>query len=148
MEGVKPIGYWLKHLDNLLERQFDAVLADVGLSRREWQVLNTLSRNPEAGVARGEVADALTPFWTDDRSDLDEVVAGLAARGWVRSDADDVIALTGEGRAVHADVAIRVRAVRSAVTEGLTPEQYEETVRVLSIMAGNVEAALASNGSG
>lgn len=148
MAATKPIGYWLKHLDNLLERQFDVVLADVGLSRRDWQVLNTLSRSPEAEAARGEVADALAPFWTDGEPDLDEVVARLAARGWVRSGTGDVIALTGEGRAAHADVAARIRAVRAAVTEGLTREQYEETVRVLSVMASNVEAALASHATG
>jgi hypothetical protein len=32
--------------------------------------------------------------------------------------------------------------------DGLTPGQYTETVRILSVMAGNVEAAIASPGTG
>ncbi|GAB4002994.1 hypothetical protein GCM10029992_42960 [Glycomyces albus] len=42
MDTPKPIGYWLKHLHNLMERQFEAALADLDMGRRHWQVLNVL----------------------------------------------------------------------------------------------------------
>ena len=31
--GGRPIGYWLKHLDRLIEATFDRTLADVGLGQ-------------------------------------------------------------------------------------------------------------------
>lgn len=81
--GEAPIGFWLKHLDGLLERQPAAELADHGLLRRHWQVLNTLSRSP---ARRGQLAEALAPFWNDSEGpSLDEVLAALADRGWTAS---------------------------------------------------------------
>ena len=46
-EESRPIGYWLKHLDGLLEQTFDHVLARNGVRRRHWQVLDTLRGGPE-----------------------------------------------------------------------------------------------------
>ncbi len=59
MDATKPIGYWLKHLDNLLERQFDATLADLDIGRRHWQLLNTLSRGP---ASREELTPRARPL--------------------------------------------------------------------------------------
>lgn len=136
----KPIGYWLKHLHDLLERQLDATLADFGVGRRHWQVLNTLSRGE---TARGDLYRHLSPFWTDGGPDLGRVLDDLSARGWTRpGETDDALALDPSGRAAHARIADRVQSTRETVLRGLTPEQYTETVRVLSVMAANVEAAL------
>ncbi len=33
----RPIGYWLKHLDGLIERAFEGALGTAGLTRRHWQ---------------------------------------------------------------------------------------------------------------
>ncbi|MGI5508729.1 MarR family winged helix-turn-helix transcriptional regulator [Streptomyces sp. CA-106131] len=144
MEAPKPIGYWLKHLHNLLEKQFDATLADVGLGRRHWQILNTLARGH---AMRDELMEALAPFWTQDEPDLDKVLEDVTARGWTRPGLPveaNLLALTDEGRAAHADIAARVETTRAAVLKGLTVEQYTETVRILSVMAGNIEADLAA----
>jgi hypothetical protein len=42
----RPIGYWLKHLDSMIEGTFERTLASEGLTRRHWQVLNTLHTQP------------------------------------------------------------------------------------------------------
>ncbi|MFI8849810.1 MarR family winged helix-turn-helix transcriptional regulator [Streptomyces sp. NPDC053499] len=143
MDAPKPIGYWLMHLHDLLERQFDVVLGDLGLARRHWQVLHTLSRG---AVPREELAEVLAPFWRDGEPDLAQVLDGhdgLAARGWTRADGHTV-ELTASGRAVHAQAADRIARSRAVVLGELTPEQYEQTVRNLSVMAANVEADLAA----
>jgi hypothetical protein len=36
----KPIGWWLKEVDRLLEASFERILAADGLTRRQWQALN------------------------------------------------------------------------------------------------------------
>ena len=56
----------------------------------------------------------------------------------------DTLTLTEQGREAHRTAAERVGETRQLLLHGLTPEQYAETVRVLSVMAGNVEAALGS----
>jgi DNA-binding MarR family transcriptional regulator len=124
----RPIGYWLKHLDNLLESHFEATLADLGVTRRQWQVLNMLA---DGGRDRAALTGALAPFWTDKGPSLDDVLDRLAAREWVLTGADDALALTEAGRAAHAEMQARVGTARATLLTGLTREQYAETVRVL-----------------
>ncbi|MFS8479001.1 MAG: hypothetical protein FWJ93_08620 [Micromonosporaceae bacterium] len=143
MSPAKPIGDWLKHLHNLLEAQLASALAEFDLTRRHWQVLDTVSRRP---LTRHELREALTPFWTDGAPNLAEVLDDLAARGWTH-DPGETMTLTAEGRAAHAAAAERIGQVRAAVVDGLTPEQYAGTIHVLSHMARNVEADLARRSS-
>jgi hypothetical protein len=145
----KPIGYWLKHLHNLIEAQFDATLTDLGVGRRHWQILNLLSSAPQT---RAQIGQALKPFWQDPASQLDAILddaEGLVTRGWAAYDAaGDALTLTEQGRTAHGRIAGRVRETRGRLLLGLTAEQYAETVRLLSIMAGNIETALAERAAG
>ena len=121
---MKPIGYWLKHLDGLIEAGFDRALGDV--SRRHWQVLNVLASGPQTLAG---LKEALAPF--SPGSALDE----LAALGWVSGEP----ALTPVGREAHARIAQRVEVVRDRLVDGLGPEDYPTVIRVLSRMAENLE---------
>jgi hypothetical protein len=96
--NYRPIGYWLKQLDRLIEDTFSRTLSEQGLTRRHWQVLNTLARDP-AGPA--ELTRALDPFLRDDPAGQAEVVAGLIRRDWVTRDHDGRLRLTGPGRTAH-----------------------------------------------
>jgi hypothetical protein len=159
----KPIGYWLKHLHNLIEAQFDATLSDLHLGRRHWQVLNLLAGATYSGT---QIEQALAPFWQNTALELDAVLDGqdgLITRGWVdaaagnaavgnagaeiaapgNAAAGSALSLTEKGRTAYATVSARVAETRGRLLQGLTLEQYVETVRVLSIMAENVESALA-----
>ena len=143
METPKPIGYWLKHLHNLLERQFEEALADVdqGLGRRHWQVLNVLYAD-SCGPA--ELERALAPFWAEGGPDLEEVLhgeGGLSPRGWIRR-SSVLVSLTDEGYEAFHKIASRIERTRETVLTGLSAEDYAETIRVLSVMAANVERAL------
>lgn len=115
----RPIGYWLKHLDTLLENAMSQALGD--LSRREWQVLNATAEGRAA-------ATALAPF-----DGVAEAVRALEDRGWLADGR-----LTGEGRAAHAAVSEQVARFRRRSTEGVSDEEYRATVGVLSRMAANV----------
>jgi hypothetical protein len=143
-----PIGYWLKHLHNLIEAHFEAALAESGTTRRDWQLLNLLSQGPRT---RAEAEKALAPFWRGDPAGLGGVIdgsGGLIARGWVNGDrATGALVLTGKGRAAHAGLAARVGELRELILRDLTLDQYNETVRILSVMAASIEAALAGRSS-
>lgn len=141
MEREEPIGYWLKHLHNLLESQLEATLAHHSLTRRHWQVLNSLARR-----ARGEeeLRAALAPFWEEGAPALGPLLDELTGRGWIgpaRGAAP--VALTEQGAAVHAELARQVQRTRAQVLTGVSPDQYSDTVRTLATMARNAEHALA-----
>src|SRR4051812_1264966 len=125
MSERKPIGYWLKELDRRIEETLDRALGDEGVTRRDWQVLNALGPAP---AARGEVIEQLRPFWGVDRDEPDAVLQALVARGWALRDASDRFALSPEGDAARSTLLERVKQLRVAIAEGVTPEQYATTI--------------------
>lgn len=56
----KPIGYWLKEVDRLIEDGLDRALVERDMTRRQWQVMNVLR-----GAAHDDngLVTALRPFW-------------------------------------------------------------------------------------
>ncbi|MEU9685837.1 MarR family transcriptional regulator [Amycolatopsis japonica] len=118
---MKPIGFWFAHLHQALETSLDRVLAAESLTRRHWQVLNTLDSG-------GSPAEALKPF-----GDLRETIADLRIRGWIDEDG-----LTEAGRAAHLRLKAEVGEFRSRVTEGISDDEYRATVGVLERMAANL----------
>jgi len=134
-----PIGYWLKHLDGLIEAHFDRALADHNLARRHWQALNMLSGGP---LDEEHLEQGLRPFWTDGGITLKEVARELILRGWLTRGHDGLYRLTPAGEAGHAALRNSVRLNRSLLMDGLTPHDYQATVAVLQRMAGNLESAM------
>lgn len=132
----RPIGYWLKRLDRSIEDGFERDLAAWTLTRRHWQVLNTLQLGP---ADEDRIAQALRPFWAEGAITQQEVVDDLLDRGWAAS-ADGRVALTQAGIAAHAQILTQVNATRARVLNGLTGEDYETVLRVLEQMTANVEA--------
>jgi DNA-binding MarR family transcriptional regulator len=143
MSERKPIGYWLKELDRLIEQTLDRALADEGVTRRDWQVLNVLEPAPGA---RDEVVDKLRPFWGVNAADPDAVLEGLIARGWALRDADRRYALSAEGETARGALLERVNTLRAAIADGVTPEQYNTTIDTLRRMAENLAALDAAAG--
>ncbi|HEU4909957.1 MAG TPA: hypothetical protein VFT17_13930, partial [Propionibacteriaceae bacterium] len=44
----RPIGYWLKKLDGLIDAEFERQLGEASLSRRQWQVLSLIEDGPRS----------------------------------------------------------------------------------------------------
>ncbi|MGZ0149727.1 MarR family winged helix-turn-helix transcriptional regulator [Kribbella sp. WER1] len=122
----KPIGWWLKEVDRLLEASFERLLADDGLTRRQWQAVN-------AAAGGGSVAEALAPFLSGDPAELVAVTNPLVEREWLTGNE-----LTAAGSRALADLTIKVQAQRRRITAGISAEEYQATVDVLRRMAGNL----------
>lgn len=122
----KPIGWWVKELDRLLEASFEQVLATDGLNRRQWQILN---------AARGDdpIAVALAPFLSGDPAELASFADPLTARGWL-----DGEQLTPAGAAALAQLTEKVQAQRRRITVGIVDAEYRQTIDVLRRMAVNL----------
>ncbi|WP_336216391.1 MarR family winged helix-turn-helix transcriptional regulator [Nonomuraea sp. LPB2021202275-12-8] len=121
----KPIGYWLRHLDALLEESMARALAEHAVTRREWQALNVLA------IPGQDPHDILEPF-----PGVGDAVEALTAKGWAQDGR-----LTADGKRAHATIAERVGHVRRRAVEGVSPHEYQATVDVLRRMAANLETA-------
>jgi DNA-binding MarR family transcriptional regulator len=135
MDDERPIGWWVKRLDTLLEEALDSVVAGEGLTRRHWQVLHSLAEGMDR---ESDVVAALADFAGDGSA----IVGDLAARGWVDRTGSGSLHLTAEGTAAHDRVSRAVERVRRHTADGLSRQEYERTVLVLRRMVGNVERAL------
>jgi DNA-binding MarR family transcriptional regulator len=131
----RPIGYWLKKLDRLIEAQFERQLEESGLTRRQWQLLNLLEDGPRSTP---ELQSELEPFLQDDPDDLSDALSGLVTRGWADSQ-ENVVTLAGTGRAQFGLVKAKVAELRQALTAGISADEYQATIDVLARMAANLE---------
>ena len=128
----RPLGYWLKSLDQLIEDTFAQTLRNHGIIRRHWQLMNVLV----SGVhAKEGIAAALAPFWVEGAITADQALADLIAAGWVTQ---ETYALNDAGRAVFAEIAAEVVGVRERTTAGLSDDDYRATVRNLRQMVENL----------
>jgi DNA-binding MarR family transcriptional regulator len=135
-EDRRPIGYWLKHVDRLIDETLLRTLSADDLSRRHWQVLNTLAAGP-ANVRA--LADVLRPFVGDEPLAIDRVIDDLVRRGWLRPE-NGSFELSEQGRAAHTRVQERVAATRQRLRAGITDEEYLQVVAILQRMAANLES--------
>lgn len=131
----RPIGFWLKLVDRLIDEQFAATLEEHGVTRRQWQLLNVLSREP----AMVEQLDAaVAPFLSADETESSaEHLSELIESAWVDATPTGY-ELTDRGRSAFQRLATVVDELRARVSEGLTKEQYDETVVALERMARNL----------
>ena len=131
----RPIGYWLKKLDRLIDEQFEEQLGEAGLSRRQWQVINLLEGDTRSVP---ELQSELEPFLQEDPDDLTDALSGLVTRGWVASQ-DNIVNLTETGQAQLKLIEAKVTELRQASMAGISPEEYQTTIDVLARMASNLE---------
>ncbi|GAA1676044.1 MarR family winged helix-turn-helix transcriptional regulator [Fodinicola feengrottensis] len=130
----RPIGYWLKQLHLLIESTFDRALEADDLTRRHWQVLNSVANG---SVSRTQLDTLLAPFLADEPLAGQHAVDDLVVRGWIE-DARP-LTLTAAGRAGFASVSERTRQVRRTIVAGISDEDYGRTVDILAQMAHNLE---------
>ena len=135
-DSERPIGYWLKKLDRLIDTQFELQLSTARLSWRQWQLLNLLENNPRSVP---ELEAELEPFLKGVGQELSDALAGLVTRGWAES-RDNIVNLTETGRAQFEIVKATAAEVRQTLMRGIPPEEYRTTIDVLARMAANLEA--------
>ena len=54
---------WLKHIDAQLEDTMGQLLADADVTRRQWQILNTIAAGPHS---MAEIDEAAKPFLSSE----------------------------------------------------------------------------------
>jgi len=135
MNTPRPIGYWLKLVDRLIDEQFASTLEEHGVTRRQWQLMNVLSREPSTVE---QLDAAVAPFLsTDDTESSAEHLTELIESAWVDATVTGY-ELTERGRGAFERLADVVATQRTVVAEGVAPEHYEHTIATLERMARNL----------
>ncbi|MEU5876341.1 hypothetical protein [Spirillospora sp. NPDC047279] len=122
---MKPLGYWLNRTDQALTAHMDRTLAEFGLTRVAWQMLNVIKSGADFSELQAN-ADATTLGTTFDT---------LVADGWTTREPT----LTPEGRARLTDVAERIATFRERSMAGISPDDYRTTIGVLERITANLD---------
>lgn len=135
MDTSRPIGYWLGLVDRLIDEQFASTLEEHGVTRRQWQLLNVLSRAPST---LEQLDAAVAPFLSagEQESSADHL-GELVESGWIAG-APSGYELTERGRTAFDRLVDVVTAQRTLMSDGVSEQEYEQTVAVLERMARNL----------
>jgi len=139
MTDQRPIGFWLKLVDRLIDEQFASTLEEHGVTRRQWQLLNVLSRG-HATLA--DLDEAVAPFLAASVDGAPpessaEHLTELIDSAWVDATPTGY-EVTERGRAAFARLADVVAEQRTVIAQGITDAEYLATVNVLTRVAKNL----------
>jgi hypothetical protein len=132
MTPPRPIGFWLKLVDRLIDQAFDALLEEHGVTRRQWQLLNVLKGGP---ATLEQLDAAVAPFLEEETGESSaEHLEELVGSGWV----DPGYSLTEAGVTALEGLGHAVGELRNGMAEGVADDEYAATLAVLERMARNL----------
>ncbi|TQL46726.1 hypothetical protein FB562_2251 [Homoserinimonas aerilata] len=131
----RPIGYWLKLVDRLIDERFAAILEEHGVTRRQWQLLGIITTE---GTPVDLLDSAIAPFLPSDGSEtsadhLDELIES----DWLDFDGE-LYKLTERGQQAFGRLSTVVGELRGAVGDGVSEDDYTTTLATLELMARNL----------
>ena len=135
MTDQRPIGFWLKLVDRMIDERFASTLEEHGVTRRQWQLLTVLSRG---GATVDQLDTAVAPFLSNvDNESSTEHLGELIESGWVTS-TETGLQITDRGLTAYTRLAEVVEANREIATEGISTEDYNTMVATLERVARNL----------
>lgn len=135
MDPQRPIGFWLKLVDGLITQQFDAIVEEHGVTRRQWQIMNLLAEAPSSAE---HIEEDLKPFLAEEPHETAaEQIDELMDSGWVGLGGEEYL-LTDQGRASLEKISEVVQHNREQISKGIPEEEYTATLDVLQRMARNM----------
>jgi hypothetical protein len=135
MADQRPIAWWVTLVDRMIDEQFASTLDEHGVTRRQWQLLNVLVREP-ATIEQLDAALARFPS-ADGAESAAEHLTELIESAWVDATPTGY-ELTERGRGALDRLAAVIDAQRTLVAEGVSDEDNATTVETLERMARNL----------
>ena len=131
----RPVDFWLRLLDRLINEHFGKALDEHGITRQQWEVMNLLSREP---ASQDELAEALARFHRDVQpTTLTEELSELEDSGWLMR-REQEYELTELGQTSYRRLEPVLRATDEEIGRGISREDYAATLEVLERMAINL----------
>jgi len=131
-----PLGFWLRTVDSLFDSSMDEMFTAAGVTRRLWQVLNTIKRNEP--VSTQDVDAAMAMFLDEDVPSSSPLLEDLGHRGWVDA-TGGTWTLTDDGRSAVAELEKQVTRHREVMFRGVDDTDYRTTVETLARVASNLD---------
>ena len=131
----RPLDFWLKLVDTLINLHFQTMLEEHGIVRRQWEMMRMLSRGP---ATQNDLDAALSPFLPagEPGSSIAEL-SELSDSGWL-TEVDGAYQLTERGLVVHQRLDEVFAQKNSDLAEGVSPGEYALVVSVLERIATNL----------
>jgi hypothetical protein len=134
MADQRPIGYWLRLVDGLIDDQFAGTLDEHGVTRMQWQLLNVLAR----GQASVEMLDAaVKPFLVAGGETTLDHLTELIESAWVDATPTGY-ELTERGHGALDRLTNVVAGQRTDMSAGVAESEYLTTIGTLERMARNL----------
>ena len=135
MADQRPIGYWLRIVDNLINEQFSTTLDEHGVTRIQWQLLNVLAGGPQTVT---QLDSAIRPFLVaaGEQTVIDHLTE-LIESGWVDATPTGY-ELTERGHGARDRLSNVVAGQRTEMAAGVSPEDYLTSVKTLGTIARNL----------
>jgi hypothetical protein len=134
MADQRPIGYWLRLVDGLIDDQFAHTLDEHGVTRMQWQLMNVLAR----GQASVEMLDAaVKPYLVAGGETTLDHLTELIESAWVDATPTGY-EITERGQAALERLTAVVATQRTQMSEGLTEPDYLTTIATLQQIATNL----------
>ena len=131
----RPVDFWLRLLDRLINEHFGKALDEHGITRRQWEVMNLLSRGP---APHDELAEALARFHREVQpANLTDELSELEDSGWLLRRKQEY-ELTELGQTSYRRLEPVLRATDEEIARGISREDYATTLEVLERMAINL----------
>ncbi|MFC4873436.1 hypothetical protein [Negadavirga shengliensis] len=136
-----PIGYWIKHADQLLTSGINQVQHSFSLTRTSWQVLNSIASKPD--IDRESLLEVMQPFAGEKSVStilcefFDENI--ISIQGGLR--------LSEKGKQLYKDCLKAQQAFRKKAMAGISEVEYEISVKTLSQLVSNLSRPEASRRS-
>lgn len=148
MTDQRPIGFWIKLLDRLIDERFAETLEEHGVTRQQWQLLNVLS---SGGATVSQLNAAVAPFLynsslraassddlhADDAGSALDHLSELIESGWVDATRAGY-ELTARGQTAVSRLSAVVATEREHATDGLTPDEDAALMASMERIARNL----------
>lgn len=129
-----PIGYWIKQVDNILTKGIDDIQSSFGMTRTDWQILNSVSENET--IEKIELTKIMSPFL--DTNLIDDILKKLKDRHLIDENNQKLI-LTDKGEKQHSQCLEKQKLFRQKTMTGISQQDYQVTVLTLQKIIENNE---------
>jgi len=127
-----PIGYYLKKVDNLLTDGINKIHAENGLTRTDWQILNTI--NGSGNMDRQAISGLLSEFANNET--INNAISGLITNGLVSGNKE--LKLTDKGKEVFRTCLQKQTSFRQESMQNLTEQEYLQLIATLEKIMDNL----------
>jgi DNA-binding MarR family transcriptional regulator len=131
----RPVDFWLRLLDTLINEHFGKALDEHGITRPQWEVMNLLSTGP---ASHDDLAEALARIHREVQPEaLPDELSELEDSGWLLR-REQEYELTELGQTSYRRLEPVLRATDEEIGRDISREDYATMLEVLERMAINL----------